>query len=278
MAKGRMIDKVVILSKKVNKVSEGAENLYYRIYINTDDYGHYHADPQIIKGQIYTLRKISIPIIKKRLAELTDAVLIKLYEVNEEQYLEIIDFEKHQKFRKDIARKAEYPFPNPIPKRDVTDTEQDETKRSTKSSQDKSSQDKSLSKDKQPSAAQSSKHFSDKIQTVYLEPLLDIAKKIQGKSNGKKAFNFYQWIQIQIRKQAHPAAMLKAGNGLLDYWDTVNNPRGYLDGIMKVENANANESDWVQEHKKIEAEFDAWMHTPDAQKITKLLNLKNMET
>lgn len=54
-----MIDRVIILSKKINSISEGAENLYYRIYVNTDDYGRYHADPEILKGQIYTRKKIS---------------------------------------------------------------------------------------------------------------------------------------------------------------------------------------------------------------------------
>jgi len=121
-------------------------------------------------------------------------------------------------------------------------------------------------------AALPSKHFSNKIDANYLEPLLDIAKKIQGKSsNGKKAFNFYQWIQIHIKKKSHPAAMIKAGNALYDYWDTVNNPRGYLDGIMTVENANANERDHIQTHEALKAEWRAWERSPAAQKISKIL-------
>ena len=111
MARGRMIDKVIILSKKINAVSEGAENLYYRIYVNTDDYGRYHADPEILKGQIYTRRKISKTIIEKRLNELWNVGLINLYKNNGEMYLEIVDFEKHQTFRSDVKKRAEYPDP-----------------------------------------------------------------------------------------------------------------------------------------------------------------------
>ena len=113
MARGRMIDKVIILSRKINAVSEGAENLYYRIYVNTDDFGLFHADPEILKGQIYTLRKdITIEIIQNRLDELIEIELIKIYKYNSEAYLEIVDFEKHQTFRKDYTRKYDYPKPD----------------------------------------------------------------------------------------------------------------------------------------------------------------------
>jgi len=108
-----MIDKVIILSRKINAISEGAENLYYRVYVNTDDFGLFHADPEILKGQIYTLRKnISIETIEDRLKELSEIELIKLYKHNGETYLEVVDFEKHQTFRKDYVRKYDYPKPD----------------------------------------------------------------------------------------------------------------------------------------------------------------------
>lgn len=112
MAKGRMLNKVIILSKKLNHISEGAENLYYRLLVSVDDYGRFHADPGILKGQIYTLRKISTSLIAKRIDELQKIGLIKLYKNNDEIYLEIIGFEKNQKFRSDIKRKEEYPSSN----------------------------------------------------------------------------------------------------------------------------------------------------------------------
>ena len=121
IARGRMIDKVVILSKKVNTISEGAENLYYRLNINADDYGRYHAEPAIIKGQIYTLRKISLKQIENRIQELFKVRLIKLYRNNGEPYLEIVDFEKHQTFKSDRPKKAEFPEPEEYLKHQMED-------------------------------------------------------------------------------------------------------------------------------------------------------------
>jgi len=109
MAKGRLLNKVIILSRKLNTISEGAENLYYRLLVISDDFGRYHADPEIIKGQIYTLRKIKTPTIKQRLQELDDIKLIKIYNSNGEKYLEIVNFEKNQYFRKDFNRKDDFP-------------------------------------------------------------------------------------------------------------------------------------------------------------------------
>ena len=87
MARGRMIDKVIILSRKINAISEGAENLYYRIYVNTDDFGLFHADPEILKGQIYTLRKdITIEIIQNRLDELIEIDDKKIKEIGTKYY------------------------------------------------------------------------------------------------------------------------------------------------------------------------------------------------
>ena len=111
MARGRMIDRVIILSRKVNSVSEGAENLYYRLNVCADDFGRYHADAEIIKGQVYTKRKISLLTIKSRLDELNAIGLIKFYADDGEIYLEIVGFEQHQTFRSDIQRKGEYPKP-----------------------------------------------------------------------------------------------------------------------------------------------------------------------
>jgi hypothetical protein len=141
-----MIDKVIILSKKINTISEQAENLYYRLNVCTDDFGHYHADPEIIKGQIYTKRKISLAAIKKRLNELWLIGLIEFYSVNGETYLEIVGFEGHQEFRSDVKRKSEYPVPKGFLQRprNESDTERNESGRirCSKISKDKISKDK----------------------------------------------------------------------------------------------------------------------------------------
>ena len=121
MASARLLSKNIILSRKLNEVSEGAENLYYRLLVMSDDFGCYHADPGIIKGQLYTLRKISLSIIEKRLEELKEIHLIKMYPVNGESYIQIKKFEEYQRFRSDIKRKSEFPTFEQR-SRDVSDT------------------------------------------------------------------------------------------------------------------------------------------------------------
>jgi len=111
MAKGRMLNKVMLTSQKVNKISEGAENLYFRILLLVDDYGRYYADPDIIKSYCYPKRKVSISIIKIRLIELTSIRLVKTYKDNDEEYLEFVNFQKYQSFRSDIKLKEEFPSP-----------------------------------------------------------------------------------------------------------------------------------------------------------------------
>lgn len=111
MAKGRLLNKVLLTSQKINKISEGAENLYYRILLLVDDYGRYYADPDIIKSYCYPKRRVSILIIKKRLVELINIRLIKTYKDNKEEYLEIVNFQKYQKFRSDINLKDDFPKP-----------------------------------------------------------------------------------------------------------------------------------------------------------------------
>lgn len=303
----RSLGKGISQSRRVNKLSDQGALLYTWMIHSYDDEGRMTGDPEDLRYNIVPRRDITTDQVIEHLLEMNELELIRWYLVDGKPYIEMDPeaWTEHQTF-KGIHRIASK-IPTYDPKKHLRyvdrlrsqPSEVDETTLEDVSLHPKGCtttpegmeevklrEVKSLSKDKQPSADQSSfreplsrstKHFSNKIESVYLEPLLDIAKKIQGKSNGKKAFNFYQWIQIQIKKKAHPGAMIKAGTALIEYWDTVENPRGYLDGIMKVENGNANERDWNQEHKQIEAEFHTWLASPAGQKITKQLNLKNME-
>jgi len=70
--------------------------------------------------------------------------------------------------------------------------------------------------------------------------------------------------------------MIKAGQSLLDYWQTVKDPRRYLEGIMKTQNQNFNETDYVQQVSILKNEISAWINTPDGRKIANLLNFKKI--
>jgi hypothetical protein len=106
-----MIDKKLIISRKINSVSLGAECMYVRILLLTDDFGRYHADPRILKAHAFSLRGVTNKTILKWLSELVEIGLVKLYSVGDEEYLEIVRFEDFQTFRGDRKRQEGFPKP-----------------------------------------------------------------------------------------------------------------------------------------------------------------------
>ena len=111
MARGRVIDRKLMASRKVNSVSLGAECLYVRIIILTDDFGRYYADPRILKAHAFPIRSVTSKTIWKWLIELVEIGLVKLYSVDNEEYLEIVRFEDFQTFRADRKRQEGFPKP-----------------------------------------------------------------------------------------------------------------------------------------------------------------------
>lgn len=111
MARGRMIDKKLITSRKVNSISLGAECLYVRVLSLTDDFGRYHSDTRILKAHAFSLRRVTERAIQKWLSELVDVGLIRLYSVDGEEYLEVTRFEDFQTFRTDRKRQELFPVP-----------------------------------------------------------------------------------------------------------------------------------------------------------------------
>lgn len=121
MARGRMIDKKLIISRKINSVSLGAECMYVRILLLTDDFGRYHADPRILRAHAFSLRGVTNKTILKWLRELVEIELVRLYSVNSEEYLEIVRFEDFQTFRTDRKRQEGFPKPRKFHQWDTND-------------------------------------------------------------------------------------------------------------------------------------------------------------
>lgn len=98
-------------SRKLAAVSTGAECLYYRTYVLTDDFGRFHAEPQVLRGNALTLRRVTNATAERWLVEIWLMGLVELYLADGELYLEIVGYEKHQSTRKDVKPKAKYPLP-----------------------------------------------------------------------------------------------------------------------------------------------------------------------
>ena len=111
MARSRLLANKILTSEKLNAIDEGSENLFYHLLVLVDDFGRYYANPKIVKSYCYPLRELSLEIIIERLNELASIGLIQKYKNNGETYLEIVEFEKYQRFRSDIKRKEDFPIP-----------------------------------------------------------------------------------------------------------------------------------------------------------------------
>src|SRR6185436_9413697 len=110
MPRGRMITASLGSSRKFSelhaiakRLTDFCQALYPLLVVNTDDYGRMDADAFTIKHRIFAVSRHSEADFAAGLQALHDADLIRLYEVNSKQYLQIVDFDPHQpglKYRK----------------------------------------------------------------------------------------------------------------------------------------------------------------------------------
>lgn len=110
MAQGRIISKSISTSKKLSRVDDSCALLFTWIQPHTDDFGHMEADSEGIKSIVAPRRKWSVSKVKKMLEKLCNVELINMYEVRGQSYLEVVNFDEHQRFRSDRPKRADHPF------------------------------------------------------------------------------------------------------------------------------------------------------------------------
>ena len=93
-------------SEKMNGVSATTERFFTRLIMKADDYGRFHADPQLLLTNLYPLcfKKMKQGEIKQALFECESRGLITIYDKKGRKYLQILEFRQ----RLDKAR-AKYP-------------------------------------------------------------------------------------------------------------------------------------------------------------------------
>lgn len=100
----------IIDSKRIGKLTEGAQLLYYKLLSLVDDYGRYDADPEllIIRAFPWAQSSYTPESINARLSELCSGEdpLMLAYRIGKRSYLELQD-----KSRKPIASKSKFPAP-----------------------------------------------------------------------------------------------------------------------------------------------------------------------
>ncbi len=96
-------------------------------------------------------------------------------------------------------------------------------------------------------------HFENKVGLYFrsIKSRCDNLKILSAKSN--KNFNPFQWVQKQCNQRGHPGAIEETLSGIIGLWDTIENPWGYADTIMKTKNGNWNEQDAIAIHEELKS-------------------------
>lgn len=108
----RMLKETIRTSKNVNSLTDFQFRLWIYLITYVDDYGRGSADPEILKGLVFTRRKnVTESQIKNALSDLANIGMIRTYEVEEEPYFYFPNWEKHQRQQ---AKKAKFPAPSDL--------------------------------------------------------------------------------------------------------------------------------------------------------------------
>lgn len=79
-------------SESIDALSPAAEVLFTRLIMKADDYGCFHGNPKLIKAAVFPLREVKDSDVLKWIHECRDANVIKLYQSQGKQYIQIENF------------------------------------------------------------------------------------------------------------------------------------------------------------------------------------------
>lgn len=101
----RIIKESICISDDIEELTPEEEVLFYRIWVNCDDYGRMEARPKLVRAKCYPLRtdRVTLEDMERMLSKLSNK-LITLYEVGEKIYLQVNTWAKHQNIRADKSK------------------------------------------------------------------------------------------------------------------------------------------------------------------------------
>lgn len=105
----RIIKESICTSDTIDGLSWFEEVFFYRLTVNSDDFGRFDARPAILKARLFPLKTIADKQIDQALTSLDRAGIIHLYAVGGKPYLFIPTWEKHQTIRN---KRSKYPSPD----------------------------------------------------------------------------------------------------------------------------------------------------------------------
>jgi len=106
----RILKESICTSDNLDSLGPAQERFFYRLLVQCDDYGRFDGRTLIVKSACFPLKPDVTPEdIEGWLADLVDAGLICVYDVDEKTYIQVETWEKHQHIR---AKRSKFPAPN----------------------------------------------------------------------------------------------------------------------------------------------------------------------
>lgn len=104
----RILREGIITSERVAALSWQAEVFYRRLMSVVDDFGRYFAKPMALRAACFPMQldRVKDADIEKWLAELVENRLLRLYDVEQTTFMELLDFRQQVR-----AKKSKYPDP-----------------------------------------------------------------------------------------------------------------------------------------------------------------------
>lgn len=107
----RLLKESICTSEDLEKLSTGAENLFYRLITKADDFGAYYGNASIVKGTCLPLKSdyITSAQVSAWIDEIAKAGLVYLYRAEDgRKYIQFVKWAKHQNVRAQIRKYPEF--------------------------------------------------------------------------------------------------------------------------------------------------------------------------
>lgn len=114
----RILKEGICRSDQIEALSTFAENCFYRLIVNADDYGRFDGRPAILKAALFPLKEIDTGEITQAMCELINNGLVEGYTADGKPYVMLTGWDKHQQVR---AKKSKFPAPDVICNHLITD-------------------------------------------------------------------------------------------------------------------------------------------------------------
>lgn len=104
----RLLNSRLHISNSIRRLTPLEEVVFIHIILSCDDFGRFYADPEILRGQLFPGRNISVKQIEDSLAKLEEEDMVIRYSSEGLMYLQLVNWLKYQKPR---AKESKYPNP-----------------------------------------------------------------------------------------------------------------------------------------------------------------------